>query len=94
MVYLYIGRDLKTCSTCLDLYIHYILILGIFISEYTLFLTRTLHRKLDLLRVSNFYKKTVRRPRVFKNLVLIAMSSQKNRNAHDRKFNAGKYEIL
>ena len=41
-----------------------------------------------------FYKVTVRRPRVFKNLVLLAMSSQKNRNTHDRKFNAGTYEIL
>ena len=28
------------------------------------------------------------------NLVSIAMSSQKNRNTHDRKSNAGTYEIL
>ena len=72
--------------------------LRIFISEYTLFFTRTLHRKLDLVRISMFYKETVRRPRVvvhvFKNLVLIAVSSQKNRNTHDRKFNACTYEIL
>jgi hypothetical protein len=89
-----IGRVLKTCSTCLDLYIHYILMLRIFISLGTLFFTRTLHRKLDLLRVYNFYKIIVRRPREFKNLVLIDMSFQKNRNTHDRKCNAGTYEIL
>ena len=62
MVHLYIDRVLKTCSTCLHLYIHYILMLSISISVYTLFFTRTLHRKLDLLRVSDFYKVTVRRP--------------------------------
>jgi len=39
-----IDRVLKTCSTCLDLYIHYILMLRIFISLDTLFFTRTLHR--------------------------------------------------
>ena len=94
MVYLYIDRGSQKCSTCLDLYIHYILMLRIFISVYTLFFTRTLHRKRDLLRVFKFYKVTVRRPREFKNLVLIAMSSQKNRNTHDRKSNAGSYKIL
>jgi hypothetical protein len=92
--YLYIGRVLKTCSTCLDLYIHYILVLRIFICVYTLFFTRTLHRILDFVRVSSFYKVTVRRPREFKNLVLIAMSSQKNRNTNDRKSNVDTYEIL
>jgi hypothetical protein len=56
IVYLYIGRVLKTCSTFLDLYIHYILMLLIFICECTLFFTRTLHRKPDILRVSTFYK--------------------------------------
>ena len=63
MVYLYIDRDLKTCSTCLDLYIHYILMLGIFIFVYTLFFTGTLHIKQDILRVSSFYEETIRRPR-------------------------------
>ena len=63
MVYLYINRDLKTCSTCLDLYIHYILMLRVFISVYTLFFTGTLHIKLDILRLSSFYKETVQRPR-------------------------------
>ena len=68
--------------------------LRIFISVYTLFFTRIKHIKLDILRVSVFCKVTVRRPREFKNLVLIAMSSQKNRNTHDRKSNASTYGIL
>ena len=57
MVYQYIGRVLKTCSACLDLYISTISRFQDY--SYILFFMITLHRKLDLLITDLQYRSTV-----------------------------------
>jgi hypothetical protein len=67
---------------------------------------KDIHIRIYIIFHENFTQKTIYSASIYflqgnstaaagiQKLVLIAMSSQKNRNTHDRKFNAGTYEIL